>query len=134
MDTVELIIVTPRRQALTAAAQWVDLPAASGQMQVLPGHAPTLGALGAGVVRYRDAAGADQRLVVSGGFLEVLGGKVTLLADAAEFPAEIDRALALAEWDRLQRAPAGPLTDAAGADEDLRQRNLAQARAEIAAC
>lgn len=132
MDTVQLIIVTPRRLALQTAARWVELPAAAGQMQVLPGHAPLLGALGSGLVRYQDAAGADQRLLVNGGFLEVAEGKLTLLADTAEFPAEIPRAQAVAEWERLQRTPP-PVADADGADQELRQRNLAQVRAEIAA-
>lgn len=133
MATLELIIVTPQRQVLETAAQWVELPAASGQMRVLPEHAPTLGELGAGVVRYQDAAGAEQPLVVSGGFFEVLGGKITLLADASEFPLEIARAAAAAEWEKLQRTPPSTSVDEDGAERELRGRNLAQARAEVAA-
>ena len=83
MQTMALIVVTPQRQVLSTQVQWVDLPAASGQMRALPEHAPTLGALGAGEVRYQDAAGAEKSFTVSGGFLEVLSDKVTLLADSA---------------------------------------------------
>lgn len=78
-----LVVVTPQKRVLEAAAAWADIPAASGQMRVLPGHAPTLGALGAGEVRYQDAAGGETRgFAVTGGFVEVLGDRVTVLADA----------------------------------------------------
>lgn len=80
-DTFTLSVVTPQRRVLEAAAVWADVPAASGQMRVLPGHAPTLGDLGAGEVRYQDAQGATHSLNVTGGFVEVLGERVTLLAD-----------------------------------------------------
>lgn len=82
-DRMALSVVTPQRQVLEAEAQWVEIPAASGQMRALPEHAPTLGVLGAGTVRYATAAGAEQQLEISGGFFEVLGDRVTLLADSA---------------------------------------------------
>lgn len=82
-DSFTLIVVTPQRKVLEAAAAWADVPAESGWMRVLPGHAPTLGELGAGEVRYQDAAGASHGVKVTGGFVEVLGDRVTLLADAA---------------------------------------------------
>jgi F-type H+-transporting ATPase subunit epsilon len=81
--TLALAVVTPQRQVLETQARWVDIPAASGQMRALPEHAPTLGELGAGAVRYETAAGAEQSFTVSGGFFEVLGDRVTLLADSA---------------------------------------------------
>ncbi|HEY7838349.1 MAG TPA: hypothetical protein VIC54_07095 [Terriglobales bacterium] len=82
-ESIQLIVVTPQRRVLDTAAEWVDVPAASGAMRVLPGHAPTLGELGEGEVRYQDAAGATHGIQVGGGFLEVLGERVTLLADSA---------------------------------------------------
>jgi len=83
MEQFTLIVVTPQRRVIEAAAVWADVPAESGWMRVLPGHAPTLGELGAGEVRYQDAAGATRGIQVNGGFLEVLGERVTLLADSA---------------------------------------------------
>jgi len=82
-DRMALKIVTPQRQVLEAEARWVELPAESGQMRALPEHAPTLGVLGAGAVRYEAVAGGEQQVEVSGGFFEVLGGQVTVLADTA---------------------------------------------------
>jgi F-type H+-transporting ATPase subunit epsilon len=81
--TLALAVVTPQRQVLEAQALWVDIPATSGQMRALPEHAPTLGELGAGLVRYEAAHGGEQSFTVSGGFFEVLADKVTLLADSA---------------------------------------------------
>lgn len=78
-----LSVVTPQRTVLETEVRWVEIPAASGQMRALPGHAPTLGELGAGTVRYEAASGATQHLEITGGFFEVLAGKVTMLADTA---------------------------------------------------
>lgn len=80
---LKLVVVTPQRQVLDTDAQWVDIPAASGAMRALPQHAPTLGALGAGAVRYAAASG-EQQVGVSGGFFEVLGDRVTVLADSTQ--------------------------------------------------
>ena len=83
METLRLTIVTPQRQVLDAAVRWVDVPAASGELRALPEHAPTLGALGTGTVRYEAAdQPGEQTVGVRGGFFEVLADKVTLLADA----------------------------------------------------
>ncbi|MGH9481166.1 MAG: F0F1 ATP synthase subunit epsilon, partial [Terriglobales bacterium] len=59
-ETMQLSVVTPQRPTLEVEARWVEIPAASGQMRALPGHAPTLGELGAGAVRYETPAGAPQ--------------------------------------------------------------------------
>lgn len=82
MPTLALTVVTPQKLALEAPAQWVEIPAASGQMRALPEHAPTLGTLGAGALRYQTEAGEEKEVPVSGGFFEVLGDRVTVLADA----------------------------------------------------
>ncbi|MGH9477852.1 MAG: F0F1 ATP synthase subunit epsilon [Terriglobales bacterium] len=83
-DQMQLIVVTPQRQVLDTAARWVELPAESGQMRALPEHAPTLGVLGEGSVRFAPVTGGgEQAFTVQGGFFEVLGDKVTLLADSS---------------------------------------------------
>lgn len=83
-DHLQLIVVTPQKQVLDAPAAWVDVPASSGEMRALPEHAPTLGTLGEGTVRYQPSeGGAAKEFPVSGGFFEVLGDRVTLLADSA---------------------------------------------------
>lgn len=65
-------------------------PGVEGYFGVLPGHAPFLTSLKSGEVAYR-VGGVEHYLAVSGGFAEVRGERVILLADNAERPEEIDR-------------------------------------------
>lgn len=82
MANLALTVVTPQKLALDTRAQWVDIPAASGLMRALPEHAPTLGTLGQGTLRYQAESGEEKDVVIAGGFFEVLGDRVTVLADA----------------------------------------------------
>jgi F-type H+-transporting ATPase subunit epsilon len=124
-ESIELIIVTPQRQLLHEKVAAVQLPGASGELGILPGHAPLITELGNAELSYRSSgAGETVILAVLSGFAEVLPDRVTVLAETAERPEEIDverakEALARAEkrlassdpnidWDRatvaLQRA------------------------------
>ena len=90
-DSIELIIVTPERQLLREAVVEVTLPGAEGQLGVLPGHAPLITELGIGELSYqaKDSSESAPVAVISG-FAEVLGDRVTVLAETAERPEEID--------------------------------------------
>jgi F-type H+-transporting ATPase subunit epsilon len=88
--TFPLDIVTPERTVLAETAVSVRLPAITGSLGVLAGHAPMLVELGVGECLVRLASGAEETLVISGGFVEVTREKVTALADTAEFATEID--------------------------------------------
>jgi len=96
-------LVTPDRILIDRPADAVQLPSRSGYMEVLLGHAPLLTELGSGEVRLHggEAAGSSglQRFHVSWGFAEVLPERVTILADAALKPEEIDPAAAQHELD-----------------------------------
>jgi F-type H+-transporting ATPase subunit epsilon len=87
-------LVTPERTLFDHPADAVELPSKSGYMEVLYGHAPLLAELGAGDVTIHGAAaeGAepDTRYNVSWGFVEVLPDRVTILANDALKPDEID--------------------------------------------
>jgi F-type H+-transporting ATPase subunit epsilon len=92
-DTIELVVVTPAKQLLRRNVTEVTLPGAEGCIGVLPGHAPLITALGIGELGFRDADGREaEHLSVIRGFAEVLPNRVTLLAETAEFAAEIDLA------------------------------------------
>jgi F-type H+-transporting ATPase subunit epsilon len=88
-DTFKLEIVTPEKKEVDTAAQEVQIPGKNGYLGVLPGHAPLITELAVGEIVYRDNTG-EQRLAVAWGFAEVLPDKVTILAETAERPAEID--------------------------------------------
>jgi len=108
-DSIELIIVTPERQLLREGVIEVVMPGAEGELGVLPGHAPLITELGIGVLTYRGPGpSATGVLAIIQGFAEVLGDRVTVLAETAERAAEIDLARAEAAKARAeQRLSAG---------------------------
>lgn len=88
-DTFQLEIVTPEKKVVDTAATEVQIPGKNGYLGVLPGHAPLITELAVGEVTFRIGA-EEQRLAVAWGFAEVLPDKVTILAETAERPSEID--------------------------------------------
>jgi F-type H+-transporting ATPase subunit epsilon len=102
-DSIELIIVTPERQFLRESVVEVVLPGAEGELGVLPGHAPLMTELGIGELSYRGAGSFPSgALAIIQGFAEVLGNRVTVLAETAERAAEIDLARAEAAKARAE--------------------------------
>jgi F-type H+-transporting ATPase subunit epsilon len=97
-------LVTAERILLDATAEAVELPSMSGYLEALYGHAPLLAELGAGEVRLHGGTSGDQKFFVAWGFVEVLPERVTILAETALHPNEIDVNEArkeLAEGERL---------------------------------
>ena len=90
-ESIELVIVTPERQLLRETVVEVTLPGGDGCLGILPGHAPLITELGIGELTYRGkSAGEPGHLAIISGFAEVLGDRVTVLAETAERPEEID--------------------------------------------
>jgi F-type H+-transporting ATPase subunit epsilon len=83
-------LVTPDRILIDEGADAVELPSKSGYMEVLYGHAPLLAELGVGEVRLHGGSAGDQTYFVVWGFVEVLPDRVTILAQNAIIPEEID--------------------------------------------
>lgn len=84
-----LEIVTPDRKVLSQEVDYVGAPGALGEFGILPNHIPFLSALGVGSLYYKDS-GKTFYVFVAGGFAEVNGEKVTVLAEVAEKAEEID--------------------------------------------
>ena len=126
-------LVTPNRVLLDATADAVELPAMTGYLEALYGHAPLLTELGAGEVRLHGSSGGDQRFFVAWGFAEVLPERVTILAEEALRPDEIDRSEAEAELQGAQKmwqdaGDDGNVYDAANAQERKAEAKIASAR------
>ncbi len=85
---MQLDIVTPDRRVVVSKADDVVIPAKEGEIDVLPGHAPFLGMLGTGVLRFV-AEGKTHHLMVSGGFIEVASDKVVLMCESASLKDEV---------------------------------------------
>jgi F-type H+-transporting ATPase subunit epsilon len=83
-------LVTPERILFEYLVTAIELPAKTGYMEVLYGHAPLIAELGAGDVTLHGGVDGDQRYNVSWGFVEVLPDRVTILATDALKPEEID--------------------------------------------
>jgi F-type H+-transporting ATPase subunit epsilon len=82
--------VTPDRILVDQTVEAVEVPGKSGYFEVLYGHAPLLSEIGAGEVRLHGGEAGEQRYVVARGFVEVLPERVTILAESAQKPEEID--------------------------------------------
>jgi len=89
-DTFQLRLLTPERSLFEGPVEAVIVPGENGQLGVLAGHTKLVTTLVPGVVRYV-ASGQTHQVAASGGFAEVSPGGVTILADTAEPPQEIDR-------------------------------------------
>jgi F-type H+-transporting ATPase subunit epsilon len=96
-------LVTPDRVLLDATAEAVELPSMSGYLEALYGAAPLLAELGAGEVRLHGGSSGDQKFFVAWGFVEVLPERVTILAETALHPNEIDIAEAQKELQEGQK-------------------------------
>jgi F-type H+-transporting ATPase subunit epsilon len=88
-NTFHLEIVTPEKMIVRDDAEEMQIPGKSGYLGILPGHAPLISELSAGELSYRNG-GQTHRYAVAWGFAEVLPDRVTILAEAAERPEEID--------------------------------------------
>src|ERR1700712_5862843 len=100
---LQVRLVTPDRVLLDSTADAVELPAMSGYMEALYGAAPLLAELGAGEVRLHGGTSGEQVFFVAWGFVEVLPDRVTILAETALHPNEIDPAEAQEELARSQK-------------------------------
>jgi F-type H+-transporting ATPase subunit epsilon len=113
-DFLQLDVVTPERRVVSERVEWVNVPGLGGELGILPGHSPMISELATGVLTYSHN-GAAQRLHVSGGFVEVNNDRVSVLAEIAELPEEIDAAKARAEREEAEKL----LSAFSGSDEDF---------------
>jgi len=129
-DTFQLEIVTPEKRVVDTAAEEVEIPGRNGYLGVLPGHAPLITELSVGEITYRDNSG-EQRLAVAWGFAEILPNKVTILAETAERPSEIDVDRARKAKERAeQRLTSGDMT--VDVERALGALHRAEARLDVA--
>jgi F-type H+-transporting ATPase subunit epsilon len=105
-----LDIVTPERALVSEQVDEVQLPGSEGYFGVLPGHTPLLATLQVGELWYR--VGQEKHyLAVAFGFAEVLPDRVTVLAQIAERPEDIDVPRAEAAKKRAEERIARPQAD-----------------------
>jgi F-type H+-transporting ATPase subunit epsilon len=86
---MHVTVISPERGVFDGAADAVVAPAFDGQVGILPGHAPFMTLLGKGVLTVQVGAvggggGGSNRFEVSGGFLQVVGDAVRIVADQVQ--------------------------------------------------
>ncbi len=89
MTTMRLEVITAERRVYSDDVEVLVAPGIDGELGILPHHAPLMTALQPGEIMIRKD-NEETFLAVSGGFLEVMGNQVTILADACERSDEID--------------------------------------------
>ncbi|MBM4417540.1 MAG: ATP synthase F1 subunit epsilon [Chloroflexi bacterium] len=126
MPGLSLDIVTAEREVFPLEdVDAVTLPAAGGELTILPHHASLLTLLQAGVMRVTRRGGVVE-LAITGGFAEIHGSKLRVLADAAERSEEIDLARAQAAEARAKALLADPsqIREGPAAAEMLRRSQV----------
>ncbi len=132
MATFQLEFVSPEKLLLSRPVEMALLPAAEGEMGVLPGHAPMIVALRGGVISVTEDGQVTERLYVAGGFAEVTPTRVTILADEATPVASLSRGDAEARIAECEKALA-EAQDATPEKRDATMARLLAARAMLAA-
>lgn len=130
-ETFRLEVASPERMLVNEAVTEATIPGEQGYMGILPGHAPLLSELGIGELSYKLLSGQTHVLAVVGGYLEISGNHVRVLAHGAEKAAEIDVKRAT---EALRRATEKIVNPLPGVDiaEALNAAKRAQARLEAA--
>ena len=90
---IRLDIVTPEKVAYSEDVNMVIARATTGDLGILPGHAPLIAALAIWPLRILTDDGEDN-ISMCGGFIEVQPDKITIVTNCAELPDEIDAARA----------------------------------------
>jgi F-type H+-transporting ATPase subunit epsilon len=125
MSSIAVDIMTPERLLLQVQAESIVVPAADGELGILPHHAPLLAQLEPGEIRLQHD-GKVELIAVSGGFVEVENNHVSIFAETAEMPHEIDVERAKQAAERAKAA-----MKIAKSDVDLAQAEAALRRALV---
>ncbi|MRH43957.1 F0F1 ATP synthase subunit epsilon [Aquibacillus halophilus] len=102
MKTLTVSVVTPDGPILEDTFEMVSCKAENGELGILPGHIPLVAPLTISAVRLK-GNNETQKIAVSGGFLEVRPDKVTILAQSAEKPSDINVERARKAKERAER-------------------------------
>jgi len=129
-ETLTLEIITPSRAMLNETVDSVSVPGESGELGILPGHTPLISILKTGVLTYTKG-GTTERLLVSGGFVEVGDDRVAVLADVAERADEIDAAAARQSREQAARVLSQLTGEASDHEAAQNEHDLASTRLQL---
>ena len=129
-DPFQFALVSPESLLMSEPVDEVVVPGAEGYFTVLKGHAPYMSTLRPGVVEVRRGSGTD-RIFVRGGFADVNGGGLTILAEQAIPLAEVDPAMIAQEVKDAEEDVADAKDGATRDAAELRLHQLKEVQAAI---
>ena len=118
---MQVNIVSQEQELYQGKAKMVFAPASMGEVGILPGHSPFVSPLKSGQITVQEEDGTEQMIYISGGFIEVQPGVVTILSDTAVRSADEDEARILEAQKHAEEALQKAKTeiDIAKAEADL---------------
>ena len=126
---LRLVLVTYEKKVLEVECDEVTLPGKLGYFGVLPGHVPLIAMLRVGELMYRIGK-IEHYLALSWGFCEVAADVVTVMAEFAEQPAEID--VAAAEREQAEAEALLPLSAHGDLEQAMARIDAAVTRIAVA--
>ena len=130
MSTIHVDVVSAEASIFSGEAKFVALPGETGELGILPKHAPLITRIRPGAVRIEMADGGEEFVFVAGGILEVQPNIVTVLADTAIRGKDLDEAKAT---EAKQRAEEALRDNKSEVDAAAAQAELISAVAQLAA-
>ncbi|MBS1708209.1 MAG: ATP synthase F1 subunit epsilon [Armatimonadetes bacterium] len=127
----QLSVVAPDRTVFEDNVESVVLPGVEGYLGVQAGHEATIVALRPGIIEFKDNGGQRYFVSTSGGFSEIGGDKVIVLAENAQRSTEIDVAEAEKKLEEARKALRGEASTMT-TDEAVDELELAQVRLKAA--
>ena len=126
--TTHLDVVSAEKSLFSGRVSHLSVSGQEGELGVMPGHTPLLTAIKPGMVQLVKQGGDEEVIYISGGFLEVQPGGVTVLADTAIRGQDLDQAKAEEAKRLAQEQISNPGQDV---DYALVTAQLAQAVAQL---
>ncbi len=126
-------LVSPENLVFSGDVQQVVVPGSEGDFAVGAGHAKLISSLRPGLIVITDAAGQVSRLYVRGGFADVSGTGMTILAERAVPAAEMTDGVFEAELKAAQADVAAAASDAARMRAAERLAQVGDVRKALAA-
>ena len=130
MATLHVNIVSAEQSIFEGEALMVVAPGESGELGILPQHAPLLTRIKPGTVKVKMADGAEELIYVSGGILEVQPKALTILADTSVRAHDLDEVKVMEAKRAAEEALANR---ASGQERAVVQAELSQLAAQLAA-
>ena len=127
---LQLDIVTPEKRVLSEQVDSVVLPGSEGELGILPSHVPLVTALNPGELVFSQG-GKVQHFAVGTGFVEVTGGRVSVLTDLATSEHEIDEKAVEEALARAQERLAGLKHDESAEEVALVQAMIQKSMAQL---